>query len=210
MYVCRRFVPSSTGSPYPPSSRRGTLRYLHESTAKVAIFANLRKHLPVFFSIPTYRLRFFSLFSLCTPPLFQLPYSPSFLPLVRYCSKSDALSSRNYWHPTWQIVNSSCKSPTNRQEKEWNVRTLLRKLYLCLNIRVDFSQRAAQLLGHWQESLVLSCEKIHTLCTLFKGYHLKLKTLHGSFPRQPSHTSYDYGKNHERSSPGLPRTRASW
>lgn len=48
MYVCRRFVPSSTGSPYPPSSRRGTLRYQHESTAKVAIFANLRKHLPVF------------------------------------------------------------------------------------------------------------------------------------------------------------------
>lgn len=176
MYVCRRFMPSSTGSPYPPSSRRGTLRYLHESTAKVAIFANLRKDLPIFSQFWPIVCAFSASF-----PSVHLPFSPSFLPLVRYCSKSDALSSRNYWHPTWQIVNSSYKSPTNRQEKEWNVRTLLRKLYLCLNIRVDFSQRAAQLLGHWQESLVLSCGKIHTLCTLFKGYHLKLKTLHGSF-----------------------------
>ena len=95
MYVCRRFVPSSTESPYPPSSRRGTLRYLHESTAKVAIFANLRKYLPIFSpfrpivcafsaSFPSAHLPFFnSLIPLPFSPLLDIAQSPMpFLPEI--------------------------------------------------------------------------------------------------------------------------------
>ena len=174
-------MPSCTGSPYPPSSRRGTLRYLHESTAKVAIFANLRKDLPIFSQFWPIVCAFSASF-----PSAHLPFFNSLIPLP-FFPLSDIAQSPMPFLPEITDIPPGKSSilcanpPTNRQEKEWNVRTLLRKLYLCLNIRVDFSQRAAQLLGHWQESLVLSCGKIHTLCTLFKGYHLKLKTLHGSF-----------------------------
>ena len=82
MYVCRRFVPSSTGSPYPPSSRRGTLRYQHESTAKVAYFSPISANIfPSFSQFRPIVCAFFCpLFPLQTSPfstpLFPLPFSP--------------------------------------------------------------------------------------------------------------------------------------
>ena len=57
----------------------GTLRYQHESTAKVAIFANLRKYLPIFLHSDLSFALFLPLFPLHTSP-FSTPLFPFLSP----------------------------------------------------------------------------------------------------------------------------------
>ena len=60
---------------------------------------------------------------------------------------------------TCQIVNSMRKSPIARQEKEGNVQTLRRKLYLCSNIRVLCSYRDIHIWAGCKVTCRFACEK---------------------------------------------------
>lgn len=159
MYVCRRPTPSATGPLYPPSSRRGILRWVHESTAKVAIFANLCKRLFIFFSNLTYRLRFFLAFLLyCNIFLGGEILCPSLISCFWISIQAAPLLSAIHAF-TCQIVNSMRKSPIARQEKEGNVQTLRRKLYLCSNIRVLYSHRDIHIWAGCKVTCRFACEK---------------------------------------------------
>lgn len=158
MYVCRRPMPSATGPLYPPSSRRDILRWIHESTAKVAIFANLCKHLSVFFSNQTCRLRFFLAFSLYCNTIWGEILCPSLISCFGISIQAAPLLSAIHAF-TCQIVNSMRKSPIARQEKEGNVQTLRRKLYLCSNIRVLYSHRDIHIWAGCKVTCRFACEK---------------------------------------------------